>query len=235
MSAGFVDHAAREAALAEVIPGDPRADALLSEARDAIYHWPPDFAGFTARLRYQDGNFDLHGALDCPSSRGLRIDLVGLEDQRWLRFQLEELVSHREAPSVSKMASRSGCFFGDWDPVYGRRLDFRGDKMASFYRVKDAKLCQIGRSYKNQSFVINIDGHQRCQERWAAIFYSAYYWERDGGGLLKAETYHDSYEEVGGVYLPLQRRVSEASAGGLRCRQIQLSDHRLLSNGNVSS
>lgn len=201
---------------------------MRSWARAAIYHWPADFAGFTAQLRYQEGAFDLQGLLSSPSSSRLKIDLDGLEDPRWLRFQLEELTSHREAPSVSKMASRTGCSYGDWDPVYGRRIDFLGDKMSSFYRIMDNKLCQIGRSYKNQDFTINIDGHQCCQDRWVATFYSAYYWSRESGAMIKTETYHDCYEAFDGVYLPVQRRVSEASADGLRCRQFQLSDHRLL-------
>ena len=198
MSSSFVENAAFEVAQSEIVPGDPRADTLLSEARAAIYHWPADFAGFTAQLQYQEGESELQGVLSCPSSRGLKLDLSGLEDSRWLRFQLEELASHREAPSVSKMASRTGCSFGDWDQIYGRRLDFLGDKMNSFYRIKDNKLCQIGRSTKNQDFIINIDEHQCCQERWVATFYTATYWERESGAVIKTETYQDRYKDVGG-------------------------------------
>lgn len=228
MSSSFIQDAAREALEAQIVPGDAAADALLAEARQGIYHWPVSFAGFTGALSYFDGDEHHQGSLECRGSRDLTLNMPEGLDSRWLRFQLEELTSHREAPEVSKMASRTGCALGDWDPVYGRRVDFLGDKMSSFYRLKDGKLCQIGRSYKSQDFVINIDAHQQCDGRWVAVFYSAYYWGKDGKDLIKTETYLDRYQAVDGIYLPTERRVSVAEAEGLRTRALHFSEHRLL-------
>lgn len=227
MSSSFVENAAREAAQADVLPGDPEAEKLLASARARIYHWPVDFGGFRSPLIYQDGDVSLGGLFECQGSRKLKVELPELDDGRWLRFQLEELTSHREAPEVSKMASRTGCSLGDWDNLYGRRIDFLGDKMSSFYRIKDDRLCQIGRSYGSQNFTINIDSHLDCGGFWASEFYSAYYWDKEGA-LLKTETYLDRYQQVGEVWLPAERRVSEASASGLRTRRLLFSDLQLL-------
>ncbi len=227
MSSSFIDSAAQEAAEAEVLPGDPRADALLASVRASIYHWPADFGGFRCALGYQDGDISLGGLFVCQGSRGLKVDLPELEDRRWLRFQLEELTSHREAPEVSKISSRTGCSWGDWDPVYGQRIDFLGDKMGSYYRIKDDRLCQIGRSYKNQTFTINIDSHFDCWGCWASEFYSAYYWDGEGA-LLKTETYLDRYQQVGEVWLPSERRVTEVGSSGARTRRLLFSNFELL-------
>lgn len=229
MSSSFIEDAAREAAEASILPGDPAAGALLAEARRRIYHWPADFAGFTCELGLTSGSRQEQGTLRCEGSRRLTVSIEASKDARWLRFQLEELTSHREAPEVSKMASPTGCALGDWDPIYGRRVDFLGDKMGSYYRLKDAQLRQIGRCYKNQRFVINIDQLQSCDGRWAASFYTAYYWSAAGEGLVKTETYLDDYQSVEGIYLPVRRRVTEAGSSTLVTRELLFTNHRLLS------
>lgn len=219
MSSFFVEQAAREAQEAPCLPGQEEADFLLARARQRIYHWPADFAGFSCRLVFSQGESTVLGSLTCRGSRALGLTMPGVEDTRWLSFQLEELVSHREAPEVSRIASKTGCRLGDWDEVYGRRIDFLGDKMGSFYRIKDDRLCQIGRSYRSENLLLTIDSHQCCGGRWAAEYYSAYYWSQDGP-LSRAETYLDRYQEVGGLFLPAERRVTEASRAGLRVRRL---------------
>lgn len=228
MTSSFIEQAQKEVAAAPIVAGEAQADALLAQCRSGIYHWPAGFAGFLASLRYDDGPSSFEGSLLCAGSRRLELNLPGLEETRWLRFQVEEMISHREAPEVSRMASKTGCALGDWDAIYGRRIDFLGDKMESFYRIREGKLCQIGRAYKKERFVINIDTHQLCDGRWAASCYTAFYWSKLEGALLKTETYLDSYEEWNGVFLPAERRVSEASSAGLRHRRLTLSDFRPL-------
>ena len=229
----FVEMAAREAAEAELVEGDERADLLLQRARASIYHWPSDFTGFHCRLEYTEAASTHSGSFRYAGSRDLSLDLPSLVDQRGLRFQLEELMAHREAPSQSKMASKTGCSWGDWDPIYGRRIDFLGDKMSSFYRIAENKLCQIGRSYKNQNFIINIDQHQDCAGQWVAAFYNAYYWNKEDGRLSKTETYVDHYGLVEGLYLPLERRVSVAAENGMQQIRIRFLDFRLEQRNQV--
>jgi hypothetical protein len=227
----FIEQAAKEAEEAPIIEGDERAGELLQEARRQIYHWPEDFSGFQCQLVYQEGPQGFTGSLATHGSRKIQIELPELSDARWLRFQVEELIAHREAPSVSRMASKSGCSWGDWDETYGRRIDFLGDKMSSFYRIKDKKLTQIGRSYKNQDFIINIDSHQLCHGSFVANYYTAYYWAQDDQKLSKVETYLDEYEEIGDVFLPVRRHVTEAVDGNLKCRTLIFGNIQLNNNG----
>ncbi|MCA9777558.1 MAG: DUF3386 family protein [Candidatus Eremiobacteraeota bacterium] len=224
----FVEQAAQEAAEAEIVPGDGRADALLREARARIYHWPADFRGFECKIAYLDGVDSFEGTLSTGGSRRIELDLPGLADSRWLRFQIEELLAHREAPEVNKMASKTGCSWGDWDENYGRRIDFLGDKMSSFYRIKDRKLTQIGRRYKGRNFIINIDAHHSYDDKFVANFYTAYYWSNEDEKLVQVETYLDEYQKVGEVHLPARRLVTEAVDGKLRSRCVSFSEPALL-------
>ena len=234
----FVEQAAAAVAQETVHPGEERANQLLQDARRHIYYWPQFFQGFEARLRYVVDGALREGRFHASESRRIEVEWMESFDHRWTRFQLEELISHREAPDRSKLASKNGCEWGNLDPVYGQKVVFIADKMGSFYRLKDKKITQIGRSYGNTSFIINIDSHHNFgtpgRPRYAAGDYVAFYWSKETGELTKTETYRDSYVRVDGIALPLERRVSIAQAGssdgGLSVRQLRFENHQLLSS-----
>lgn len=231
----FVDAAAREAAETAAFAGqgDPAAAALLARTRQSIYHWPAGFRGFTARISVHDASATWEGQLTVRSSRDFQLELPGLPTEApvrgWLKYQLEEMLSHREAPSVSSIASKAGVTFGAEDPIYGQRIDFVGDKMGSWYRLKDDRITQIARGYGRTRFVIHIDSHAELEGRFAAAQYTVFYRSADTGALTKVETYFDTYEPVGPVHLPRLRRVTEAGDAGEVTRQISLREFELLS------
>jgi hypothetical protein len=172
------------------------------------------------------------GEINARSSRKYELlfnwDDLEKSTRDWVRFQVEELLSHREAPENSKMASKTGVEFGGNCEIYGPKLVFLGDKMGSFYRVKDAKITQISRGYGGQRFTIIIDRHLNCGGRFAASSYQAYYFSVADSTLVKAENYLDDYVQVGEVYLPAERRFAEAIPGKVVSRVLRFSDHSLL-------
>lgn len=231
----FIENAQKEAAEEEVFPGDPQADELLRQARRHIYHWPTAFKGFAAEMTFTIDGQVHRGRLNAPE--GIQIEAHWEEsfDNRWVRFQLEELLSHRTAPEKSKIASKTGCQMDDLDPIYGQKIVFVGDKMSSFYRIKDSKIAQIGRSYGKLEFIINIDAHHNlgAEERpaYAAADYTAFYWNKANGNLVKTETYRDHYILLDGLYLPQARRVSiaqDSKEQQLSVRRLEFHNHTLL-------
>ena len=233
----FVEKAAAEVRGSERFAGDPAADALLAAARKRIYHWPEDFFGFRATLVVREGPDEWRGPFEAVSSRNHRFELGAscgagggaFGEGKWLRFQIEELLAHREPPRVSGMASKAGVIFGDEDATYGRQVIFQGDKMGSFYRLKDECITQIGRGYGGLRFVINIDQHQNCGAQFAASAYTAAYRDAASGTLSRTEIYLDRYEPLSGIYLPAERRYTEANATRTFTRQITFENLALLS------
>ena len=169
----FVEEASAQVAATHPVEGDAQATRLLAEARGRIYYWPQDFPGFRCTLEVSEGTERFTGQLLATSSRRFEIEVDGYTHDRWLRFQIEELLAHRESPAVSKMVLQTGCSWGDWDHVYGRKVLLLGDKMESFYRLRDHKLTQIGRNYRNQKLLINIDSHHGCRGFFASHSYTA--------------------------------------------------------------
>ncbi len=236
----FVENAANEVANEAVFAGDEKANELLASARRHIYHWPRFFEGFTADLTFTMDGQVYQGHFRASESRRIEVKWEQEFDNRWMRFQLEELLSHREAPERSKIASKTGCEMGDYDPIYGQKIIFVGDKMGSFYRIRDEKIMQIGRSYGNTTFIINIDSHHNFgtpgRPAYAAADYTAFYWAKDSGRLTKTETYRDAYEMIGGIALPAERRVSIAqdlSQESLSIRQLKFRNFELLTSPSI--
>lgn len=225
----FVEEAARVAATEPRLPGEAEADALLAEARASIYHWPQDFSGFSCGLSVvRSGLPEMSGRFTAPCSRKLQLEGDFGEDPRWLRFQLEELVSHREAPEKSKMANHTGATLGDLDPIYGQQVYLAGDSMRSFHRIKDRRLTQIGRAYRGQDLLITIDAHHEIINRFAAQAYTAFYRSQEDGALKKVETYLDLYLEVQGIHLPHLRRLVTATSRGVEPVELRFFDHGML-------
>jgi hypothetical protein len=232
----FVEKAREEAEAAPVHPGEEKANELLAEARESIYHWPHEFAGFSATLQLDWDAKSWRGSLRAADSHHFRFDFpepLSREMTNWLNYQLSELMAHREAPTRSRMASRSGVVPGDTDPIFGAKVIFPGDPMESFYRIKNRKITQIGRCYPRQRFIINIDEHQEYDGRFAARSYTAFYWCKESGLLVKTESYFDDYVEHEELLLPSSRQFSMGDSAGLSNRRITLTDHVILSPDEV--
>lgn len=227
----FVEHAERQVAESPILPGDEQANDLLQEARAHIYYWPKDFRGFECNvtLRATEGCFQGH--LRATSAKEFQFDWSDDTSEvlkKWSHSQVGEFLAHRESPKANKMTSRTGVRFGDTCPVYGPQLIFEGDKMHSYYRVRDHRITQIYRAYAGQYFIINIDDHDQLNGRFAATVYQAFYWDAQTNQLAKVETYHDSYCSHEGLLLPTARRYCEVVGPQSRLRHIFFDDHKLL-------
>lgn len=228
----FVARAAAEAESSAPLPGEAEAGLLLEQARQHIYFWRPDFAGFRCHLRILGQGGPWSAVLTAASSRTFRFEQVQGCPQltKWAHYQVGEILGHREHPSRTRMASRSGVTMADEDPIYGQRLDFVGDKMSSYYRVKDHRITQIARTYGGQSFVICIDRHHEIEGTFVASNYTAYYSDPDGA-LIKVENYQDDYLPIGlddQHWLPEERRFSVVQGLQREHRALHFSQHELL-------
>lgn len=228
----FVARAAAEAETAVPMAGEAEAGWMLEQVRQRIYFWQPDFGGFRCQLQIVGEGGPWSAVLVAASSRDFRFEEVRGCPQltRWAHYQVGEILGHREHPSRSKMASRSGVRMGDDDPIYGRRLDFVGDRLASYYRVKDLRITQIARTYAGQSFVICIDRHHSIQDRFVASNYTAYYSDPDGS-LVKVENYQDDYlplPDHDHLWLPSERRFTVVEGSRREHRSLQFTRHELL-------
>jgi len=227
----FIEEASRLVAESPVESGDPAANALLQETRDHIYHWPSDFPGFETDIELVRGQESRALHLTARSSRDyefVTLDGEPCEVDKASLYHLEELLAHREAPSKSRMHSTSGVVFGPAHPIYGPRVDFVGDRMSSFYHLKEKRITGIGRGYKGMKFVIYIDDHVEFGGRFCASHYHAHFSNAETGAWQHSEYYLDRFLEVDGILLPRERRMTKVTMEGSETLALLFANPTLL-------
>jgi len=201
------------------------AEILLSKTRDQIYHWPSPFSGFTSTINYSgpEGTFTnqvkiIPGQKNCC---GFSNRVVA----QWVDYQISEIIAHRSNTAGAHAINQGPLSLGDEDTLWGQRINFVNDPMESFYRIKDLKLTQIGRSYPTQKFLVSIFEQHSFLGLNCARHYNVTYWDRSSGALSKVETFQDEYHEIQGIWIPRSR---------LYCLSADSSSSRLIDFSNTS-
>ena len=212
-------------------------DALLRRAQEAAYRLPADFAGFVAEVRWATDRVRAAGTVRVtgPTAVDLRRTDGDPEDpddgayQAALR-ELASLVGHRWAQPYEEGDGRWGKRFGaDDGSLGGRAVILEGDPFSSSYRVADALVGQVDRRMGTARFSIVIHARTAAPDgRCLPAHFSVYHWAADSGRLTRAESFHDTYVDVGDVALPGSRRVVAATDRGLERRELHLAGHALL-------
>lgn len=215
-------------------PADPAAHRLLRRAYEATYRFPEGFGGFEAALYYARDPACRSGTVEIRSPSDIRIT-GSIEDER-LRRELSSIVSHRWPLSYEDADGRHRLSIEPEKHSLGTLVRVEDDGTDSTYHVHGGHIQQIERSVGGRRFSINIQERNYTDDgRALPAHFCAVYWQIDGDGmekrLVRTDIYRDGYIPVGGVYLPLSRRVVTADDSGTSIWQILLRDHRLLEGG----
>lgn len=201
------------------------ADTLVSEAHRRAYRFPPEFSGFTARLRWESDAGEGEGSVLVQLGGRPSVELSDVEPE-WVARDLRSIVAHRAPRSYEQGDGAFEKRLLETGPL-GVRVEI-SDSMDSYYVVGGGQIALITRTHEGERFTIAI------QQRTAAgdgsevpTAFSVSYWD-EGGGLLRSEAYADSYVELAGVFVPASRTVVQASGEGITVRKLALFEHELL-------
>lgn len=215
-------------------PVDPAAHRLLRRAYEAGYRFPEGFCGFEAALYYAWDSECRSGTVEVRSPSDIRITGSIDDADGRLRREISSIVAHRWPLSydVADGRHRLSPLEPEEHPL-GTLVRVEDDGMDSTYRIQGGHIQQIERSVGGKRFSINIQERSYTGDgRALPAHFCAVYWEnkRDAAEkrLTRTDIYRDGYIPVGGVYLPLSRRVVTTDDSGTSIWQILLHDHRLL-------
>lgn len=217
---------------------DSAAHRMLRRAYEASYRFPEGFGGFTAALYYAWDAECRSGTLEVRSPSDIRITGSVEDADGRLRRELSSIVGHRWPLSYDEADGRHRLSLETEEHPLGTLVRVEDDGMDSAYRIQSGHIQQIERSVGGKRFSINIQERSYTGDgRALPAHFCAVYWKINGGGaqerLVRTDIYRDKYMPVGGVYLPLNRRVVTAADSGTSIWQVMLRDHRLLeSAGN---
>lgn len=210
---------------------DTAAYGLLRQAYEAEYRYGGGFGGFEADVYYSWDKEGWGGRLRfrSPSSISYRGEVRHADEQ--FRWEVASMVAQRWGRPFEEAE-------GSLSVALDCREDLRGsivcveDGLSSRYGIRAGEICQIERRFGDLRFVITIQERTFTDDgRTLPLHFCAVYWSEANGRVVRTDIYRDCHAKVGGVYLPLSRRVTTADDSGLTERRILFRDHRLLGTG----
>jgi hypothetical protein len=206
------------------------ADSLLRSAQERAYHHPPEFGGFRAALRVQDGGSVAEGTVTVGREGAPEIALdADAQTLAWARHELGSMAAHRRHRSYEDGDGRHPKRLAPDDGSPLGRLVVLEDELASTFRVRDGELSEISRSHGGARFTIVIQERVAAPDgRSVSSAFTVLFRDEASGALTSAHVYADGHEPVGGLLLPASRQVVTADGDGVRVRRLDLSEHELL-------
>jgi hypothetical protein len=149
-----------------------------------------------------------------------------------LRREISSIAGHRWHLPYEEADGRHRLELDAGEHPLGRLVRVE-DGMRSSYRIQGGLISQINREMGGLRFSINIQERVFTGDgRTLPVHSCVVYWDADEDRLLRTELYRDGYLPVGGVHLPLSRRIIIAEGSGITTCLILFRDHRLL-NGDA--
>lgn len=212
--------------------GDPQAHDLLRAAHSRTYHFPSDFRGFRASIRYSGEALDAAGTVVIRGPQAIDLNVPApAEVIAWVRGELASLIGHRWPVPYDESDGRFALSLHDDGHPLGCLIRFDGDPYGSSYRLDGSRITQILRTRGSMRLTITVQEHAvTSDERLLPMHFTVAYWDLAMNRLTRVDTYSDQYAGVDGLYLPTLRRVVTATDSGVETRQLRLSDHRLLAH-----
>ncbi|MDQ3813798.1 MAG: DUF3386 domain-containing protein [Armatimonadota bacterium] len=216
---------------AKVEKADPAAHALLKAAHDKRETFPPNFAGFTADVVFNDNGKMSTGELTYKPGSKSKVNVEGLNEEThgWLEDRLLSMLAHRQGRAFTESDGRHPITFGadDGSPL-GRQLILH-DALQSTYRVRNDQIMDVTRTMGDTKFTITmLENIQTESGKYLPHHFVVSYFDAKSGALQMVEQYTDSYTKIGDIWLPTARRVIIAADGKMTVRVIELRDLKLL-------
>src|SRR5215472_18675308 len=128
------------------------AHQVLQAAHNRTYHYPEDFRGFKARIRYNIDEKTREGQVVIHSPNDIMLEIEGTEGElKTLQQEIASLCGHRWYTSYSTTDGRYTLSLDEnAEHPLGQLVIFQDDPFQSSYRIKDGTRVQINRQMGNQ-------------------------------------------------------------------------------------
>jgi hypothetical protein len=202
----------------------PDAKELLESAQRLRETWDKNFPGFTAQVVVEEDGEIASGPLKVAADGSVEVSMEDPDLKSEAKNTIQSITMHRLA-----RANHYNSEFGPEDHhPQGRAILLKDGAMGSMYRVKDGQIRQVNRAMGNSHFTIDMLQNTVLEDgKYLPATFTVTYRDGKTGKLQHTETYSERYENVGGYWLPVERRIVTAEEGKTSIFHIQLKNLRL--------
>lgn len=202
----------------EAKKADPKATALLTDAREARAEWNA-FPGFSADILVAVGERSVEGKAEVDAKGKVHLILPDEDMKTWVRREIASLVGHRLPLTIRE----TPCVFGDEADAHpqGRLVRIVADELHSSYRIRDRQILEVNRRSEEGRFTITVlENAWNADKKVLPRSYVVNTWDAKTGELRSAVAYHQAWKRIGPFDMPASIDVVRASAGQLESRRI---------------
>jgi hypothetical protein len=207
------------------------AHKVLETAHNHGYHYPENFGGFKATIRYSTDDKTLEGNVTVHSPNDIKLELEGQEGElKVIQREIASLCGHRWHAPYSAGDGRYTLSL-DESPEHplGQLITFHDDPFKSSYRIKDGSIVQVNRLMGPTRFTLYVQEHVSTEgNSQLPSQFTLAFWDTEQKKLVRTLVYTDHYVPIAGYYLPASRRILTHNDEGASTQVFAFSAHEIL-------
>ena len=191
------------------------AQDIFRTAYENRYTWDSQFPGYRADLTLKQGDEVFQGKILVNAD--FTVEVTGFEDEtvkESVYNQLRDIVTHRKLGNFEKSHGKNSFDFGEKDPTGAVEILVQGDAMGSNYKVRGQEICQVSRVMGPVGFTINTEESLKTESGYIAVRYNAIFRNPKTGEIKGKRDFQETYEQIGGYYLPKSQVIDAIAEGG---------------------
>lgn len=215
---------------------DNKAREIFQKAYENRYTWDENFPGYTAELTLTQG-IEVYTA-KIKVAKDLTVEITNIDDEtvkESIYNQMRDIVTHRKRSYFDKAHGKNTFNLGAEDPTGAVEILVTGDAMGSNYKVRGQEISQVSRVMGPIAFTINTEESLDTGEGYISTKYNAVFRESKTNELKGKRDFLETYEKMGGYYLPTRQVIESIDKGGEKITtEFSFSNIELLSLAQVA-
>jgi len=203
---------------------------VFRTAYENRYTWDAQFPGYVADLEIRQNDETYTGQVRVGPDLG--VEVTGIEDEKVRESaynQMRDIITHRKRADFEQAHGKNQFDFGDTDATGAVEILVNGDAMGSNYKVRERHICYVSRVMGPMAFAINTQDVLDTGSGYIATHYNAVFRNSKTEELKGKSDFEETYESVGGYYLPVRQVVHSLDKDGQKTTtEFAFSNVRLL-------
>jgi Protein of unknown function (DUF3386) len=192
------------------------AQELFQAAYENRYTWEPGFPGYTAVVKYQQGDRVLTGNILVKPN--LSAEVTGIDNEEVRKSiigQLREVAIHRVRRTFAETHSMNTFAYGETDATGAVEIKMPEKPMGDRYKLRNNEVCHVHRHLHGIMVTIDTFSSHDTGEGYLSHRYDSIYADPETG-VIKSEkiVFEDNYQKVGGFQLLSQRIIEGVEEDG---------------------
>ncbi len=206
------------------------AQELFQAAYENRYTWEPNFPGYTAAVKFQQGDDVLTGNVLVKSN--LSVEVFGIEHEEArnsILGQLREVAIHRVRRTFAETHAKNTFSYGETDATGAIEILMGGKSHGDRYKLRNNEVCHVHRHIHGIMVTIDTFSSHDTGAGYLAHRYDSIYTDPATGEIKSDKiVFEDNYQQVGGFQLLSQRKIESLADGQPMTTEFNFTNIELL-------